>query len=454
MRWRQTANKLMKWPNADTDHGPEDSALTDDGTRVTSSEPVSIIGTSPAAPDYMVDIRGTTTASQLHFASANADSGGYLTTASANNFFLSAGAAFNGTDWIAKSTSSAIIGGGSGRLIIYTNDSLTAGNTVTVTERARVTEAGAFGIGTASPGARLDVYTADAITDAVTEIARIEHDTTGTAAAGFGARFAAYLESSTTARQLAGAMDWVWSTATHATRTAYQAISVVIAGTLTERVRIADAVKIGDIGGGNYTEIENDGTLEFVGTAMVWDDLRIEPVARTTGSNAPAFEKWFDDVAGTSRGVDLYSFDDAPAGSEKEIFFTMQMPHGWAGTDIHVHVHWVGAVDDTTAEPRWGLEYNWSDIGAVFGDTTIVYAGAKYPTDANVTTSKHYLSEFSAIAPGASAAGLSSVLIGRLFRDSANAGDTYNATGAKCGLLYIDAHYEINTIGSRAELTK
>ena len=44
---------------------------------------------------------------------------------------------------------------------------------------------------------------------------------------------------------------------------------------------------------------------------LAWDDLRVEPVARTTGANAPKFEKWYDDAAGTSRGVYLYSFDDA-----------------------------------------------------------------------------------------------------------------------------------------------
>jgi hypothetical protein len=84
------------------------------------------------------------------------------------------------------------------------------------------------------------------------------------------------------------------------------------------------------------------------------DDLRIEPVARTTGNNAPTFEKRYDDVAGTSRGVYLYSFDDATLANEKEIFFTMQMPHDWKlGNDISFHVHRVGSVADTTSTPYW-----------------------------------------------------------------------------------------------------
>lgn len=213
-------------------------------------------------------------------------------------------------------------------------------------------------------------------------------------------------------------------------------------------------VIIGGDGSANCTAVESDGTLEFRGTAMVWEDLRIEPVARTTGANAPTFEKYFDDSGGTSRGVYLYSFDDAVGGSEKEVFFTMQMPHSWAGTSISFHVHWVPSVADTTATPRWGLEYCWVDIGGTYGDTTIVYATGNTASDTDLTQYKHYITEFADLAPGAGADGISSVLIGRLFRDSANAADTYDQATNKCGLLYIDAHYEVDTIGSRTEYVK
>lgn len=201
-----------------------------------------------------------------------------------------------------------------------------------------------------------------------------------------------------------------------------------------------------------------NGDIEYRDT--FYDDLRIEPIARTTGTNAPTFEKWYDDAAGTSRGVYLYSFNDATAGSEKEIFFSMQMPHAWKlGTPIAMHVHWVGAVSDTTAAPRWGLEYTWKDIGEVYGDSVIVYStgqniDASGTPDPDVTANKHYISEFTDLVPGTTADGLSSILIGRLFRNSSDAGDTYNAGGAKCGLLYIDAHYETDSPGSSTEYVK
>ena len=222
---------------------------------------------------------------------------------------------------------------------------------------------------------------------------------------------------------------------------------------------VADTgVRIGDATPTNYTQFDSTGHQTMVGTAKPWEDLRIEPSARTTGANAPTFEKWLDDVAGSSRGVYLYSFDDAAGGSEKEVFFSMQMPHAWDGGPIEIHVHWIGDVDDTTADPRWGLEYAWKDIGEVFGDTTTVYSDGTHiataGADANVTAKKHYITKMGTFTPGATADGLSSIFIGRLFRDSANAADTYNAAGAKCGLLYIDAHYQINSLGSTDEYTK
>ena len=179
--------------------------------------------------------------------------------------------------------------------------------------------------------------------------------------------------------------------------------------------------------------------------------MLIEPMARTTGANAPTFEKWYDDAAGTSRGVYLYLFDDAASNAEKEVFFTLQMSHSWDGGDIQFHVHWIGAVSDTEATPLWGLEYVFKEPGAAYGDSVIVYGKGNHLNETDITAHKHYITLFAAISPGSTANDLSSVLIGRLFRNSSSIDDTYNASGAKCGLLYIDAHYQIARIGSTDE---
>jgi hypothetical protein len=229
----------------------------------------------------------------------------------------------------------------------------------------------------------------------------------------------------------------------------------------TDNLKHNGTTYLGDGGTTNYSTWDNTGHLTMAGTAKPWDDLRIEPSVRGTGSNNPTFTQFADDTAlgdtGTSRGVFLYMFTDESAANEKEVFFTIQMPHGWDGGSIYMHVHWVGTVSDTTAAPRWGLEYAWKEIGATFGATTTVYTdGSNYTgsgTDANVTLGIHYLSKFAAIAPGSTADGLSSILIGRLFRNSSDGGDTYNAASNACGLLYIDCHFQMARLGSTDEYT-
>jgi hypothetical protein len=201
----------------------------------------------------------------------------------------------------------------------------------------------------------------------------------------------------------------------------------------------------------NTTRWDANGFQIMSGDAQPWDDLRMEPVARTTGTNAPAFEKYFDNLAGTSRGVYLYSFDDAAGGSEKEIFYSVQLPHDWNQGAVAVHVHWVGNNADTTATPRWGIEYTWVEVDGTYGDTTTVYAVGNTGSDANVVAGKHYVTDFGEFTPTASQDGLSSICVARLFRDSANVADTYDVAGNKCGLLFVDTHYQRNSIGSSTE---
>lgn len=294
-------------------------------------------------------------------------------------------------------------------------------------------------------------------TNTAQTVLRLRHDSSGTPTTGYGVSMLSQLQSSTTIDQDASAIVTKWSDATHATRTAYTDHQVVTSSAaLASRLRVADTCRIGDVAGSNYTQFHADGTMEAVGTATCYEDVRIEPVARSSGGNVPTFEKCLDDAGGTSRGVYAYAFSDEIAGQEKELHFAFQMPHGARLTaPISPHVHWFGNNADTTASPRWGLEYAWSDIGSDYGDTTTVYtaSGNVTPagTETDVVAGRHYLSEFADITPSAAQDNLSSVLIGRLFRDSADAGDTYNVAGNKCYLLYIDFHVEMCRLGSRSE---
>ena len=67
---------------------------------------------------------------------------------------------------------------------------------------------------------------------------------------------------------------------------------------------------------------------------------------------------------------------------------------------------------------------------------------------ANMVANTHYITEFAPLAPSAAQDGFSSTLIARLFRNSSDAADTYTN---KVGLLYIDAHIELDKLGSNGE---
>ena len=204
----------------------------------------------------------------------------------------------------------------------------------------------------------------------------------------------------------------------------------------------ADALYLG--GQTNGIKIDKGGELTLIGTATRWDDLRIEPVVRGTGAKNPAFEVWLN-------GVYLYSFDDATAGSEKEVWFQVQMPHSWKeGSTVEPHVHWTNKTAGTAGQViRWGIEYTKAAIGGTFGATTTIY-GTTIVGGGDITVAnEHLLTDFAGVDMTGDT--LSTVIACRLFRNSSNAADTYTGTA---GLLYIDWHYEIDALGSKTELSK
>jgi hypothetical protein len=213
----------------------------------------------------------------------------------------------------------------------------------------------------------------------------------------------------------------------------------------TSRVEIDSSGNI-YLGGGttNAVKIATGGELSLLGTATVWDDLRIEPTSRSSGAKAPTFANW-------KGGLYLYDFDNAALASEKEIFFTVQLPHGWKeGSAVEPHVHWVNKATGTAGHVvRWGLEYTKSVIGGTFGASTTVY-GTTIAGGGDITVAdEHMLTDFASIDMTGDT--ISTVLVCRLFRNSSNAADTYTGTA---GLLYIDWHVELDSMGSKTELAK
>lgn len=74
-------------------------------------------------------------------------------------------------------------------------------------------------------------------TNAIATFGSFGLDSTGTAAAGLGGRLLLALESTTTNQTTAGAIDWAWNVATHASRNGYVSISAQGTSTLAEVAR-------------------------------------------------------------------------------------------------------------------------------------------------------------------------------------------------------------------------
>ncbi len=175
-----------------------------------------------------------------------------------------------------------------------------------------------------------------------------------------------------------------------------------------------------------------------------WDDLRTEPVVRSTGAKAPSFVNWLG-------GLYLYDFNDAALASEKEVFFAIQLPHGWKeGSSIEPHVHWTNKTAGTAGQVvRWGLEYSPANIGAVFPATTTIY-GTSIVGGGNIASANsHMLTDMPTVTMTGKT--ISNIIACRLFRNSSDAADTYAGTA---GLLYIDWHFVQNSNGSHTETAK
>lgn len=208
----------------------------------------------------------------------------------------------------------------------------------------------------------------------------------------------------------------------------------------------------------NYSSIEPDGTLEFHGNATVWDDYVVPFTSVKVRATAipPDFEQ-FQDNGASSTGVYSYAFDPA---TRQEVFFTIQMPHSWAGTAIHPHIHWSPAVGgdgtgitDGAENVVWGMEYTWINYhpttSLAFPESIIITK----TSDAIIGQALHHLiTEFSPITPTVDEQdGISSILVVRFFRDAGVSADDYEHDAFA---LSFDIHYERNTVGSRQEFVK
>jgi hypothetical protein len=196
----------------------------------------------------------------------------------------------------------------------------------------------------------------------------------------------------------------------------------------------------------DYSTFEADGTLEFNGAAVVWNDVQTGfAAARVPAANAPTWASFQGNLNAYTFGLNDYIEFDA-----------LELVHDYMeGSDFELHLHWVtNGLDGTDAAVNWEIEYTIADMGNptttgagdVFPAATVVAMEQTIP--ANTPDLTHMYLDLADITAGTFGVG---ALIKFRVRRIAAAGDDPSAN--PFGLM-VGVHYQIDTVGSRTEYTK
>ena len=205
---------------------------------------------------------------------------------------------------------------------------------------------------------------------------------------------------------------------------------------------INDAVNIGDVTGGNYTEIQSDGTIKFKGNATVWDDIAGNLIARRLNSTTGRLNYNYPENSITMQN------NGDPTKSADRLIFNFQYPHKGVKTDAvagtqaahHLHIHWWQV---TANRIEWQVDYRiqlngenkataWTTVTANSVDNS------EYPYVSGIINQVTNLVVVNIPEPS-----LSATVQYRLTRIDGTPGDI-DAT-------FVDVHVEFDAIGSRLE---
>lgn len=196
----------------------------------------------------------------------------------------------------------------------------------------------------------------------------------------------------------------------------------------------------------NTPVIFND-TVILAGDGLVWNDICVAVTSTTRGgSKDPTFAVIKDNGAG-SQGVFTFFFDQT---IEEEVYFSVEMPHGWKEeSDIKPHVHWFPVTDLSSTNVEWGLEYFWTNVAATIPNTTIINSYTPIAAHTPVTAYKHVITELGTISGTGKT--ISSILMCRVYRIAGSVNDDY---ADDAGVLQIDFLYQSDQLGSTGEYSK
>ena len=170
-------------------------------------------------------------------------------------------------------------------------------------------------------------------------------------------------------------------------------------------------------------DLEDVGLVDVEGKLMTptteegWDDITADlGGGKTAGANVPTWSTF-------RNGIQAYQFS---ASQMKEVWITFHVKHDYKdGTAVYPHIHF-SPTGGGTGVVRWGFEYSVArgHDQEAFPTTTTVYVNY------NIATSKQYQHLIAEVtdADAFDAYEADTLILMRVFRDAANAADTFAGT--------------------------
>jgi len=202
---------------------------------------------------------------------------------------------------------------------------------------------------------------------------------------------------------------------------------------------ISASLKVGDIESGNYMEVEDDGTIVNHGDGTVWDDLVNSLIGRRLYSNSGKVDYDYDENAL------VFQPSGSITNANDRVIWSLQYPHAAiVDGEMRLHIHW--EQPDAT-EREFTVAYRIQSNGAVKEtDWTTVVVPTSAANNAFTYVSGTLNQITSLVDVDMTDAGISSTVQFRLARTDSESG---NILGT-----FVDAHVEMDTLGSRDEYVK
>ena len=207
-------------------------------------------------------------------------------------------------------------------------------------------------------------------------------------------------------------------------------------------------IKVGDVAGGDYSEIEPDGTIVSKGEATVWDELAQSVVGKNLDVSSGRIDYNLDELT--------IDYQDNSRYPTEVLGIVSQMPHARSlMTTISPHIHWV---QNQNNFPNLLVEYRVSNNGGTIPATWIlkplISADSIYPY---VSGNLMQITEFNLPLTVGESLTLSGTFDCKIFRDTGNVSGLFAGADTyvdEFSLKYYDIHFLKDMNGSREEFVK